>query len=77
MAQRPKHYDRPGKRPGPARVRSTGEGGSIIDQRGGHPGVAETPKTNAQLDAIERDLDIHGTIYNPAPGSRHKRVRDC
>lgn len=34
MARRPKHYDRPGKRPGPPRVRANGTGGSIIDQRG-------------------------------------------
>ena len=33
MSRRPKHYDRPGKRPGPPRVRSQDSGGSIIDQR--------------------------------------------
>lgn len=33
MSRRPKHYDRPGKRPGPARVRSGDRGGSVVDQR--------------------------------------------
>jgi hypothetical protein len=33
MSRRPKHYDRPGKRPGPPRVRSNDTGGSITDQR--------------------------------------------
>jgi hypothetical protein len=32
MPRRPKHYDRPGKRPGPPR--SPTGGGSVIDQRG-------------------------------------------
>jgi hypothetical protein len=33
MSRRPKHYDRPGKRPGPPRVRASGSGGSVTDQR--------------------------------------------
>lgn len=36
MSRRPKHYDRPGQRPGPERVRSNDSGGSIIDQRAPH-----------------------------------------
>lgn len=34
MPRRPKHYDRPNKRPGLPRVRSNDSGGSVIDQKG-------------------------------------------
>jgi hypothetical protein len=50
MSRRPKHYDLPGKRPGPPRVRSNDSGGSITDQR-----APEFVRWEPALDGRERE----------------------
>jgi len=58
VSGRPKHYDRPGKRPGPPRVRASGRGGSITDQRGGDWQAAQEREVS-RMALVAELLDIH------------------